>query len=350
MKIAVAMSGGVDSSVAAGLMVKEYGKENVFGVTMRLFCYGEAEVDEKSCCSMDAVNDAKTVCNQLGIAHYTVNMEKEFEEAVILDFVSEYQKGRTPIPCIPCNTLIKFDYLLKKVKKLGAEKIITGHYAQIKETEGVYHLSKGVDETKDQTYFLYRLSQEQLAQTLFPLGDKKKTEVRKMAAEMNLKTAQKTESQGICFVTEGRVTDYLRGKVKIKPGEIINTKGEVVGGHEGVIFYTVGQRKRIGGGYSEPMYVVRIIPEKNQVVIGTKDELFEKEVIVEKPHWIGKEIESLEVQAKIRYNMEEEECRIEKIGENIKLVFKKPQRAVTPGQSAVIYQDDEVLGGGIISK
>lgn len=355
-KVAVAMSGGVDSSTVAALMVKEYGKENVFGVTMKLFCYGEKTADEKSCCSLEAINDAKNVCEQIGIPHYVVNMEKEFEQAVIREFVSEYQKGRTPIPCVACNAIIKFEYLLKKVEALGAELLATGHYVKTELKEDGWHLLRGVDETKDQSYFLYGLGQEQLTKSLFPLGGTRKTEVRKEATKLSLKTAGKKESQGICFVVEGRVTDYLLGRVDLKPGEILTTKGEKVGEHEGIIFYTVGQRKRIGGGYSKPMYVVRIDAVKNQVIIGDKEELSGKKLTFEKAQWVSGEPPQLPFvcSAKIRYNMEDEPCMIqEKVkgeGRNaLYLVnFKNPQRAITPGQSIVFYQKEDVIGGGII--
>jgi tRNA-uridine 2-sulfurtransferase len=360
-KVAVAMSGGVDSSVTAALMVEKYGKENVFGVTMRLFCYGEAEADEKACCSIEAVNDAKRVCDQLGIAHYAINMEKEFEEAVIQNFVAEYRLGHTPIPCVICNTVIKFDYLLKKVQGMGADFLATGHYARISEEMpnakdqipnqaqiSNFKLLKGLDETKDQSYFLYGLTQEQLAHTLFPVGDIPKTETRKIAAKLELKTAAKKESQGICFVVGERVTDYLRDKVEIKPGEIVDTKGNKVGEHDGVVYYTVGQRKRIGGGHAEPMYVVRVDASKNQVVIGNEQDLYQKELTFASPTWVKGDSPKFphECTAKIRYNMEVQECMINKEGA---VVFTESQRAITPGQSVVFYDRDVCLGGGIIA-
>lgn len=347
-KVAVAMSGGVDSSVTAALMVEKYGKENVFGVTMRLFCYGEVEADEKACCSIEAVNDAKKVCDQLGIAHYAINLEKEFEEAVIKNFVSEYQKGHTPIPCVLCNSVIKFEYLLTKVLAMGADFLATGHYAEILEKDGEFKLLKGRDPLKDQSYFLYGLTQAQLAHTLFPVGDIEKTETRKIAAKLDLKTAQKKESQGICFVVGERVTDYLRGKVKVEPGEIVDIKGQKVGEHEGIVYYTVGQRKRIGGGYAEPMYVVRVDAQKNHVVIGTEKDLYQTELGFISSTWVsGSEpIFPLKCSAKIRYNMEDQSCVL---GKNGVVTFKEPQRAITPGQSIVFYDKEVVLGGGIIS-
>jgi len=352
IKVAVAMSGGVDSSVAAALCVEKYGRGNVFGVTMRLFCYNDTDLSEKSCCSIDAINDAKAVCKHLGIPHYAINLEKEFEKAVISDFVSEYKKGHTPIPCIPCNTVIKFNYLLNKVQALGAKYLATGHYARIRKIDK-FELLRGIDDVKDQTYFLYGLNQKQLSHILFPLGGKKKTEVRKIAAKMNLKTADKRESQGICFVTEGRVTDWMKDKIKSKTGNIIDTKSKILGEHEGIIYYTVGQRKRIGGGYIEPMYVIRIEAEKNEVMIGTEKELYRNELNTLNLHFINPVKFPLNCSAKIRYNMEDADCIVkEQKGIDKKMLyqvsFKKPQRAITPGQSIVFYDKDIVLGGGVI--
>lgn len=346
-KVAVAMSGGVDSSVTAALMVEKYGKENVFGVTMRLFCYGEAKTDEKACCSVEAVNDAKRVCDQLGIPHYALNMEEEFEKTVIKNFVSEYKKGHTPIPCVLCNSVIKFDYLLEKVMRLGADLLATGHYARISKTkDGKYQLLRGKDDLKDQSYFLYGLNQKQLKHSLFPVGDLKKSETRQIAKRLNLKTAGKKESQGICFVTGERVTDYLRGKVDICPGDIVDTKGKKVGEHQSIIFYTLGQRKRIGGGRDNPMYVVRIDASKNQVVIGFEKDLYLKKLEYGEANWITDPKYPLKCTAKIRYNMKDDSCVVD--GDLVE--FKKPQRAITPGQSIVFYQGEVVLGGGIIKE
>lgn len=370
MKIAVAMSGGVDSSVAAFLMVKKYGKENVFGVTARLFCYSH-QAKEKACCSLEAIDDAKAVCKKLGISHYVINEEAEFEKAVIKNFIESYRHGQTPIPCIPCNTNIKFGSMLEKVKKLGAEKLATGHYARIKMQNSNnkkqikrYQLLRGVDSEKDQTYFLYGLNQNQLSQIEFPIGGLKKIEVRKLAKEIELKIAEKKESQGVCFVMEGRVTDFLADKIKSKKGNIINSKGEVLGNHEGYVFYTIGQRKRIGGGHNEPMFVIRIDPLKNEVIIGNKDELYRSELVFNQPNWIDKVKFPLKCSAKIRYNMEDTSCVVRHQATSTKqqeisnfkfqisnyvVTFKKPQRAITPGQSIVFYDGEICLGGGIIS-
>lgn len=372
IKVAVAMSGGVDSSVATALMVEKYGKENVFGVTAKLFCYAKESKNKKACCSLEAIDDAKAVCDKLGISHYVINEEKEFEKAVIKNFVGAYRHGQTPIPCVPCNSVIKFGTMLKKVKDLGADKLITGHYARIAQVKSdchsrengnldsgskprmTYDLLRGVDSVKDQTYFLYGLNQEQLSHVEFPVGEMKKSEVRKIAKNIGLKVAEKQESQGICFITEGRVTDYLKDKIENKPGDIVDTEGNIIDKHDGYIFYTIGQRKRIGGGYKEPMFVVKIDPLKNEVVIGGKESLYKKELIYVSSTWlagVGPKL-PLRCTAKIRYNTEDAECTIEKIeskyGEYYGAIFNEPQRAITPGQSIVLYDGDRVLGGGII--
>lgn len=387
-KIAVAMSGGVDSSVAAALLAGEYGKENVFGVTMRLFCYSDKETGPKSCCSLAAINDAKAVAKKLGIKHYVLDFEKEFEKEVIDDFVSEYIKGRTPNPCIRCNTIIKFDYLYKKARALGAEKIATGHYARIREikseklkvksggdysSSGVekYHLLRGLDDKKDQSYFLYGITQNQLKHTLFPLGGMKKTEVRKLAKKYGLKTAEKTESQEICFIAGD--TDYhgfistRKNTDKIREGDIVDKKGNILGRHKGLPFYTIGQRKGIGIARKEPYYVLGFNIKKNQLVVGDEKDLYRKEFVVKNVNWIlGKSPgKGFKAYVMIRYNMEPQKAiiypsngvRSSKTNSshlysnnNVRVVFNKPQKSITPGQSAVFYSKDEVLGGGIIER
>lgn len=342
----------------AAYLLKEEGSE-VIGVTMKLFCYGEKGISPKSCCSLEAINDAKQVCEKLDIPHYVVNYEKKFEKEVIDDFVSEYQRGRTPNPCIRCNQLIKFDYLLKKAEDLGCDFLATGHYARITplchsersetKSKNLLRLYKGVDSAKDQTYFLYRLKSDQLSKVRFPLGELTKKEVREIARKADLKTADKAESQEICFV-DTDVVDFLKDKVEVKKGDILDMSGEKVGEHEGTPFYTIGQRKGLGGGFKSSMYVVNIDPSKNVIVVGGEEDLYRKEVVFNDFSWIsGEPSSNREMTAIIRYNMAEKEVlRLEKVNDSYKVVFKEKVRAVTPGQSIVFYSGDECLGGGII--
>lgn len=341
MKIAVAMSGGVDSSVAAALCVEKYGKENAFGVTMKLFCYGKAEVGDKSCCSVDAINDAKKVCAELGIPHYVINLEKEFEKSVVKNFLEEYKKGHTPNPCVRCNKIIKFDLLLKKAKSLGADMLATGHYARIEKK----HLMRGKDTSKDQSYFLYGIKKEELSSILFPVGVITKTETREIAKKLNLKTAGKKESQEVCFVT-GKTENYLKEKIKNKSGEILNINGEIIGKHNGISFYTIGQRKGLGGGSHRPVYVIGVDAKENQVIIGEEKDLYARGLTVTSVNWLENVKFPLKCTAKIRYRMEDADCVLDERG---RVVFGKTQRAITLGQSIVFYKNDIVLGGGIIS-
>lgn len=353
------MSGGVDSSVAAYLLQKE--GYDCLGVTMKLFCYAEKGKSPKSCCSLEAINDAKQVCEKLDISHYVVDYEKEFEKEVIEDFISEYQKGRTPNPCIRCNQFIKFSYLLRKAKELGCDYVATGHYARISpschsersetESKNLFKLLKGVDSKKDQTYFLYRLNQKQLSKLVFPLGELTKKEVRDIAKEADLKIAEKAESQEICFI-DTNVPDFLQGKIEVKKGDFLDKNGNKVGEHEGVPFYTIGQRKGLGGGFKTPVYVTDIDMAKNVVIVGEETDLYKKEVIFNEVSWISGVVPvDKKLAAIIRYNMEEKEIAdLEKSGNQIKATFKENVRAVTPGQSIVFYSGDECLGGGIITK
>lgn len=358
-KVAVAMSGGVDSAVTAALCVEKYGKENVFGITMHLFCFDGTEADEKSCCSAEAINDAKAVCDQLGIPHYAVNMEEEFGEMVIDNFVEEYQAGHTPNPCIRCNQFIKFGSLLKKSAELGADVLATGHYArilregpktkcQLPNNDAIfnYQLLKGCDKKKDQTYFLYNLNQEQLGHVIFPLGDITKEKTRKLAEKYCLATAKKSESQEICFVEGGNVADFLKPKVSYSPGDIMNVDGKVVGKHEGLPFYTIGQRKGLGGGFSEPVYVTGLDIKRNILIVGSEKDLQEDSLKVGQMHWIsGSEPnDAIKCQAKIRYNMDLADCVVN----STEVTFKKPLKSITPGQSIVFYDGEVCLGGGII--
>ncbi len=348
------MSGGVDSSVAAHLLKKE--GFDCIGVTMKLFCYAGTEASQRSCCSLEAINDARAVCKKLSIPHYVIDFEKEFEREVIKDFVSEYEKGRTPNPCIRCNQLIKFDYLLKKAEELGCDYLATGHYAQINQATNnnqqiTFKLLKGVDRVKDQTYFLYRLNQKQLSKLKFPLGGLTKKEVRRIAGEAGLKTAEKAESQEICFI-DTNVSEFLSGKIKIEKGDILDTSGKKVGEHEGIPFYTIGQRKGLGGGFAHPVYAVGIDVEKNQVIVGEDIDLYKKEVVFDKTSWIAGQVPaSKDLSAVIRYNMAGKGvAELQRIKGLYKAIFKERVRAVTPGQSIVFYSGDECLGGGVITK
>ncbi|MFA5197085.1 MAG: tRNA 2-thiouridine(34) synthase MnmA [Patescibacteria group bacterium] len=348
-KVAVAMSGGVDSSVAAALMIKEFGQKNVLGLTMKLFCYGE-KVKEKNCCSLDAIDDARSVCQKLGIAHYVVDVEKEFEKEVIDNFVSEYEKGRTPNPCIRCNKLIKFDHLLKKARDYGADTLATGHYAKIKRNGSEYTLLKGEDLSKDQSYFLYNLDQKSLQHTLFPLGELKKSDVRKIAGEYDLVTAQKVESQDICFIPR-TVGEFLAGKINLKQGKIVDKAGKFYGEHKGLALYTIGQRKGLGGGFPESMFVVGFNRDKRELIIGPENELFGDKLSLEKVSWISANKPKLPLKctAKIRYQTDEAACLVVDNNKRISVEFDDAQKAITPGQSVVFYQKDRVIGGGMIS-
>jgi len=347
-KIAIAMSGGVDSSVAAALAVDKYGKENVFGVTMKLFCYGDNDATEKSCCSIDAINDAAAVCKQLGVPHYVVNLEKEFEAEIIDNFVAEYSQAKTPNPCVRCNSLIKFKHLLARARELGAETLVTGHYARVNHDKDGYHLLTGLDKVKDQSYFLYNLDQDQLAHIWFPLGDLTKPETRKLAEKYALKTAQKTESQDICFVPT-TTKDFLTDKVVLKPGDIVDHEGRLLGKHEGLPLYTIGQRKGLGGGFSEPMFVTGLDLVLNRLVVGREEALYSDTMIVKDVTWTNGTLrKTTDLDVKIRYNSVVATATLKVGNDEVIVQFNQPQKAVTPGQTAVFYKGEEVVGGGII--
>ena len=349
-RVVVAMSGGVDSSVAAALL-KESGHE-VIGITM-CFNLPDALTKKPSCCGIQAIEDARRVAHKLGIKHYVLNMQNAMDDYVIKDFCREYVKGRTPNPCIRCNQYIKFDILLKKAFSLGAEFLATGHYAKIVKKKNTYQLKKAKDLTKDQSYFLYRLGQQELKHTLFPLGDYSKKRVRELAREFRLPVAEKPDSQEICFLPDTDYRAFLKsrnGKI-IKPGLIADTKGNVLGKHQGIAFYTIGQREGLGIALGYPVYVVKIDAKNNRIMVGSKEDAHRDEFFVKEIHFTAKPIKkAVAVCAKIRYNHKEEPCRVELSGRKLRVVLKKAQFAVTPGQSAVFYDKDTVLGGGIIDK
>ncbi|MDI6822200.1 MAG: tRNA 2-thiouridine(34) synthase MnmA [Actinomycetota bacterium] len=355
-KVVVAMSGGVDSSVTAALL-KEQGYE-VIGITMQIWPSDKlAEEADRfgGCCSLAAVDDARRVAFKLDIPYYVINFREIFAQKVIANFCEEYTRGRTPNPCIRCNQHIKFDALLKKAKELNADFIATGHYARIgfdKEKKR-YILKKGIDAAKDQSYVLYIMTQEQLAHTLMPLGNLTKTEARRKAAELGLPVAEKPESQEICFIPDNDYGKFLKEYIPkvAQSGPILDSRGNLLGEHKGIIFYTIGQRKGLGISAKEPLYVIAIDRERNAIVVGSEDEVYGSELIAEEVNYISirQLTRSIKVKAKIRYKMKEAEAVVTPLnGGKVQVKFTQPQRAITPGQAVVFYQDDVVVGGGRI--
>ena len=345
------MSGGVDSSVCA-ILLKDSGYD-VTGVTLRLF---ERNETEKKCGTQKEIDDAKNVCEKLGIPHFVYDYKDDFEKNVIEKFVVAYENGQTPNPCVDCNREVKFKTVLKSAEDNGIELIATGHYANVEydEKKGRYLLKKAKDERKDQTYFLYKLTQKELSKTLFPLGEiSDKEEVRKIALKNGLSVADKADSQDICFISEKSYIEFIekyRNK-KYKKGNFVNTDGKILGEHQGIINYTVGQRKGLGISFSKPMYVVGKNKEKNEVVLGEEKDLFSKELQIKDVNLIFFEDikEPVRVNAKIRYNKDGQPATLTKISnDRYKVEFEEPQRAVTSGQACVFYIDEYVVGGGTI--
>jgi len=364
--IAVAMSGGVDSSTVAAMLRAE--GHNVIGLTMQLWNQrrlagreGMPESVQGRCCSLDDVYDARGVARAIGIPYYVVNHEERFERDVVRPFVAEYLSGRTPIPCSLCNNHLKFDQLLIVARQIGADQIATGHYARVEfdEVRGRWLLKRPTDRAKDQTYFLFGLTQEQLSRTLFPLGSMIKPEVRELARKLGLALAEKPDSQEICFVPGGdykRFLDaYLAEQGESLPdtsGELVSTSGEVLGEHKGIHNFTVGQRKGLGVATGSPLYVIQINGERGQVVVGSEEGLYSKAMQVRRTNLISvAELpEPMRVTVKIRHRHEAAPATIERSeGDEISVTFDEPQRAVTPGQAAVFYDGDVVVGGGWIA-
>lgn len=351
-RIAVAMSGGVDSSAAA-LILKREGYD-VIGISMKLW-EGTSKV-RKSCCSLEDFRDARRVADLIGIPYYVVNMQNEFMERVINPFISDYMEGKTPNPCVLCNSEMKFDLLIEKAAHLGAYYLATGHYAinEYDDKENRYVLRKGRDKTKDQSYFLFSMTQEQLSKVVFPLGTYVKDEVRDTLREAGITIADKEESQDICFVEDGDYSSFIDKNSAVNPvkrGRIISQKGEVLGEHEGIYHYTIGQRRGLGISSDRRMYVTGFDYENNDVIVGDEEDLMSPGLIAREVNWISGSTPrgAIEASVKIRYSHDDHKATLSPLaGGKVEITFINAQRAVTPGQAVVFFNGDEILGGGWI--
>lgn len=353
-KAIIAMSGGVDSSVAAYLM-KDSGYDCI-GATMKLYNNEDiGESKEKTCCSLSDIDDARAVAYNLGMEYYVFNFTDNFEKEVIERFVNTYIDGGTPNPCIDCNRYLKFEKLMQRMYELGYDYVVTGHYARIEQDEnsGRYILKKGLDETKDQSYVLYNMTQEQLAHTRFPLGEFTKSRIREIAEEQGFVNAKKHDSQDICFVPDGDYAKFIENYCgrTFPEGDFVKEDGEVIGRHKGIIRYTIGQRKGLGLSLPAPLYVCDKDVENNRVILGSNDRLFKTELFAADMNWISIEdiVEPIRCKAKIRYKQKEAEATVEKVDDvTVKIIFDEPQRGITRGQAVVLYDGDIVIGGGRI--
>jgi len=350
-RVVVAMSGGVDSSLAAAILDAE--GYQVIGVTLQIWPSNK-EADEVErfggCCGLEAIESAKRVASKLGIPHYVMNFRDVFAQKVIADFCREYSLGRTPNPCIVCNQHVKFGPLLDKILQMEADHLATGHYARIEHSANGYSLLKGADQSKDQSYFLYPLGPQELRHLIFPVGCLHKTEVRRLAAELGLPTAARRASQDICFIPDNDYRSFIAKHISLKPGDIVDTEGKVLGRHSGLARYTIGQRQGLGLASNERLYVLQLDTVGNRLVVGTKDQLLKNRLSASRLSWVSGQApkEAITVTAKIRYKSPEIAATLHLNDGVAGVNFHQPQKAISPGQSVVFYQGDAVLGGGII--